>query len=105
MAIYCNNCNGDIIGDGYNSVMHCEYADDDKVQFCAGDEGPVLCDYEEPDTSGGNWQDREFVHDPSHGFTTLLAYKHAVWFMPVKYAEEEAYDYDQWVWPYRQENS
>ena len=59
MAIYCNNCNGDIIGDGYNSVMHCEFADDDKVHFCAGDEGPVLCDYEEPDTDGGNWQDEE----------------------------------------------
>ena len=83
MAIYCSNCNGDIIGDGYNSVMHCEYADNDKVEYCAGDEGPVLCDYEEPDTDD----------------------KHPVWFMPVKYAEEEAYDYDQWVWPYRQENS
>ncbi len=101
--VYCDKCNGDLIGDGYNSVIHCEYADDDKVQFCAGDEGPVLCDYEEPDTDGGNWQDEEAEKAEKMAEYDIYR-KHPVWFMPVKYAEEEAYDYDQWVWPWEQSN-
>lgn len=41
----CPKCNGSMIGDGYTSVLHCEYANQDKVQYCASDEGPIYCDY------------------------------------------------------------
>jgi uncharacterized protein (DUF983 family) len=42
----CPKCGGDMIGDGYTSVMHCEYAEFDYTEYEA-DAGPVLCDYEE----------------------------------------------------------
>jgi hypothetical protein len=43
----CPNCGGDLIGDGYTSVIHCEYADDDEYAYAAPDEGPFLCNFED----------------------------------------------------------
>lgn len=40
----CYYCNGDIIGDGYTSVQHCENAEEDHYQYLAPDEGPVYCE-------------------------------------------------------------
>ena len=31
----------------------------EKYVYVCPDAGPILCDYEEPDTSGGNWQEDE----------------------------------------------
>ena len=42
----CPKCGGDEIGDGYTSVIHCEYTDESKYEGMAPDEGPVWCDYE-----------------------------------------------------------
>ncbi len=40
----CKNCGGSMIGDGVNSVMHCEYAGDNvDISYMAPDEGPVHC--------------------------------------------------------------
>lgn len=43
----CPNCGGDVHGDGYTSVMHCEYADESEYEYAAPDEGPFYCDFEE----------------------------------------------------------
>lgn len=41
----CKNCGGTLIGDGYRTVVHCEYAE---IDFdLAPDEGPVYCEGEE----------------------------------------------------------
>ena len=42
----CIKCGGNMIGDGYTSFVHCEYAPDvhDPVE---PDGGPFYCDYEE----------------------------------------------------------
>lgn len=80
MAIYCSKCNGDIVGDGYNSVMHCEYADSDETMYAEPDAGPILCDYEE---------------------ATPFGEKHMAWFLSKEAAEIEARNHDQWVYPYK----
>lgn len=41
----CPKCGGSMIGDGYNTVYQCEYAELDLS--LAPDEGPVFCDEEE----------------------------------------------------------
>ena len=41
----CSKCGGDIIGDGYSSVMYCEYAEPDYGTEC--DAGIIECDFEE----------------------------------------------------------
>jgi len=43
----CAKCGGDIIGNGYSSVMHCEYADEADYEDAAPDDGLFLCNYEE----------------------------------------------------------
>ena len=43
----CPKCGGDLIGDGYTSVVHCEYAEEDDYEYNAPDDGPVLCNYVE----------------------------------------------------------
>lgn len=42
----CKNCGGDMIGDGYISVIHCEYADEDKYCFREPDADPIYCSFE-----------------------------------------------------------
>lgn len=41
----CIKCGGEMIGDGYTSVMHCEYTEEEEYSFKAPDEGPVYCGY------------------------------------------------------------
>jgi hypothetical protein len=41
----CSKCGGDIIGDGYTSPMHCEYAETDVGTEC--DAEITECDFEE----------------------------------------------------------
>ncbi len=41
----CKECGGDMVGDGYTSVMHCEYADESKYDLHEPDADPVYCDY------------------------------------------------------------
>jgi hypothetical protein len=44
----CINCNGDMHGDGYTSVIICENYDGTFASwFAAPDEGPFYCDFEE----------------------------------------------------------
>lgn len=43
----CIKCGGDMVGDGYTSVMHCEYADETTYEFHEPDASPVYCNYEE----------------------------------------------------------
>jgi hypothetical protein len=49
----CPKCGGDLVGDGYSTVIHCEYADPSMYEYNAPDDGPVLCDFkeEEDDTT------------------------------------------------------
>jgi len=43
----CVKCGGDMFGDGYTKVEHCEYADDDIVEMTEPDANPIYCDYDE----------------------------------------------------------
>ena len=54
----CDKCNGDMIGDGYTTVMHCEYADEGKLMYLEPDASPVLCDYKDAKgkTNGTNYK-------------------------------------------------
>lgn len=45
----CPKCGGVVVGDGYASVMHCEFADPDDYWYCEPDANPVWCDFEEED--------------------------------------------------------
>ena len=46
----CKKCGGTMIGDGYTTVLHCEYADPDEYWDKEPDAEPVWCDYEEEGT-------------------------------------------------------
>ena len=48
----CPNCGGSMIGDGYTSVMHCEYADDEEYCYEAPDAGPFYCNLGEREDGG-----------------------------------------------------
>lgn len=39
----CPHCNGDLVGDGYTSVIHCEEVDPDP--WLEPDANPVYCNY------------------------------------------------------------
>ncbi len=41
----CPECGGDLIGDGYTTVIHCEYTEEEVYYYAAPDEGPFYCDY------------------------------------------------------------
>jgi len=43
----CSKCGGDMIGDGYTLVYHCEYAEEAKYEFHEPDADPVECDFKE----------------------------------------------------------
>lgn len=45
----CKDCGGDMIGDGYTVVEHCENAVEDSYWFNEPDSGPIYCGFEEPD--------------------------------------------------------
>lgn len=42
----CKNCGGDMIGDGYTDVRHCENLDLIGKGF-EPDAGPIFCDHED----------------------------------------------------------
>ena len=48
----CPNCGGDLIGDGYTSVVHCEYANEESYENCEPDAGPIYCTYDPYDEAG-----------------------------------------------------
>lgn len=41
--MYCENCGGMMVGDGYRSVLHCEYAEWDDYAHMEPDAKPVYC--------------------------------------------------------------
>lgn len=43
----CPRCGGALIGDGYSSVIHCEFADDDQLNSVEPDANPIYCNYED----------------------------------------------------------
>lgn len=43
----CPKCGGDLVGDGYTSVIHCEDAEEEDYWHNAPDDGPVYCNFEE----------------------------------------------------------
>jgi len=43
----CKNCGGDMIGDGFTAVMHCEYADESELDCLESDADTVYCAFEE----------------------------------------------------------
>jgi hypothetical protein len=47
IMLQCSKCGGEIIGNGYTSIMHCENADEDTYWFEAPDQY-IECTYEEP---------------------------------------------------------
>lgn len=40
----CRDCGGNMIGDGYTVVLHCEFTDPDPIE---PDADPVYCNYQE----------------------------------------------------------
>ncbi len=51
MREQCEKCGGTMVGDGFNTIMHCEFADEETYYDKAPDEGPIYCDYTEEETS------------------------------------------------------
>ena len=47
----CPRCGGDLIGDGYNTVLHCENAEEAAYEFHEPDAQPVLCDFTDTPTA------------------------------------------------------
>lgn len=43
----CKKCGGMMHGDGYTTVLHCEYVDYESVSDMTPDANPVYCDFEE----------------------------------------------------------
>lgn len=43
----CKKCGGNMEGDGYSTVIHCEYAEESTYEYHAPDEGPVYCNFKE----------------------------------------------------------
>jgi hypothetical protein len=43
----CMNCGGMMEGDGYTSVLHCEYVEEFEYEYLEPDAPPVYCDYPE----------------------------------------------------------
>lgn len=41
----CINCGGTMMGDGYKTVLHCEFVED--IEGIEADADPVYCDYDE----------------------------------------------------------
>jgi len=39
----CPNCGGDIIGDGYYTAQHCEFADEEDYEFNEPDAPIIYC--------------------------------------------------------------
>jgi hypothetical protein len=42
-SMTCPTCGGTLIGDGYNTVLHCEFAEWDDYAYLAPDEEVVYC--------------------------------------------------------------
>jgi uncharacterized protein (DUF983 family) len=42
----CPECGGDLIGDGYTAVIHCESLEEEVYYYAAPDEGPFYCKQE-----------------------------------------------------------
>lgn len=51
----CINCNGDMIGDGYTLVLHCEYADEELLEGLEPDANPVYCDFNDFPITGDDY--------------------------------------------------
>lgn len=41
--VTCRNCGGDMLGDGFTEVMHCENAEEESYRYETPDSNPVLC--------------------------------------------------------------
>jgi hypothetical protein len=42
----CKNCGGTMQGDGYKTVLACEFADESKLDGLEPDANPVYCDFD-----------------------------------------------------------
>ena len=54
----CPRCGGDMIGDGYTLVMHCENADEEAYFDHEPDASPVYCSFQEHEKMEVNMPDR-----------------------------------------------
>jgi hypothetical protein len=45
--MYCSKCGGNMLGDGYREVIHCEQSEWKDYRYLEPDAEPILCDYEE----------------------------------------------------------
>ncbi|MCK5127497.1 MAG: hypothetical protein KAR42_14675 [candidate division Zixibacteria bacterium] len=43
----CTECGGEMVGDGYTMVLHCENADEKNYEFHEPDAGPIYCNFED----------------------------------------------------------
>lgn len=43
----CIKCGGEMIGDGYTMVLHCEFAEPESYEYHECDSNPVFCEFEE----------------------------------------------------------
>jgi uncharacterized protein (DUF983 family) len=42
----CPECGGELLGDGYTTVIHCENIEEEVYYYAAPDEGPFYCEQE-----------------------------------------------------------
>ena len=43
----CSKCGGTMYGDGYSTVVHCEFADEEDYAYVEPDADPIECDFKE----------------------------------------------------------
>ena len=43
----CPKCGGELYGDGYSTVIRCEFTDVEKTNGVEPDANPIYCDYDE----------------------------------------------------------
>ena len=41
----CIKCGGDMLGDGFSTVLRCEYAEEEQYEYSEPDANPVWCEY------------------------------------------------------------
>jgi len=64
----CPHCGGDLIGDGYTTVVHCELADENEVACAEPDANPIWCNgYNKP----ARYLETAFTVDEEQHFDAL----------------------------------
>lgn len=61
----CEKCGEALIGDGYKTVMRCEFAEPEDYEFHEPDAAPVYCRFEETEDAASPLQPTESLDLPN----------------------------------------